>query len=224
MKTKQVFLYFKLLIFTIITFICFNLIYYFPDLPPILRLIVKKGAIKIGDTRTTQVDKRFLEWFNRDPERQIPIGQGLIVSPADGLVQYIDILDGKQHVVIEMRYTDVHIQRVPMDGEVIEIEGGGEKIPKGANAYKYFEKKMLPYQKRTVFKTEIGEVAVRQITSLFASRAKVYLQNGEKAKRGQRLGCVLAGSTVVLELPMNIKVLVKKNQEVMAGETIIAKY
>jgi len=224
MKTKQVFLYFKLLIFTIITFICFNLIYYFPDLPPILRLIVKKGAIKIGDTQTIKVDKRFMTWFDRDPERKIPAGLNLIVSPADGIVQYIDILEGKQHVVIEMRYTDVHVQRVPMDGEVIEIIGGGGKLPDGVSPYKYTGEKMLPYQKRTTFKTDIGEVAVRQITSLFASRIEVFLKHGEKAKKGQRLGRVLAGSTVVLELPMNIKVLVMKNQEVMAGETIIAKY
>ena len=224
MKTKQVFLYFKLLIFIIITFICFNLIYYFPDLPPILRLIVKKGAIKIGDTQTTQVDKRFLTWFDRDPERKIPADLNLIVSPADGIVQYIDILEGKQHVVIEMRYTDVHVQRVPMDGEIIKIEGGGERIPEGASVRKYTSTKMLPYQKRTILETEIGQIAIRQITSFFASRIEVFVKVGEKVTRGQRLGRVIAGSTVVLELPMNIKVLVKKNQEVMAGETIIAKY
>jgi phosphatidylserine decarboxylase len=123
-----------------------------------------------------------------------------------------------------MRYTDVHVQRVPLDGEVIEIEGGGEKIPKGTSPYKYASEKMLPYQKRTVFKTEIGSVAVRQITSLFASRIEVFVRIGEKVKRGQRLGRVLAGSTVVLELPMNIEILVSKNKEVIGGETIIARY
>ena len=186
--------------------------------------MIKKGAIEITDDKTAKVDKRFLKWFDRDPERQIPGDPGLIVSPADGVVQYIDTLQGKQHVVIEMRYTDVHIQRVPMDGKVIVIEGGGKKLPKGVSPYKYASKKMLPYQKRTTFKTDIGEIAVRQITSFFASRAEVFLKVGQKVRRGQRLGYVLAGSTIVLELPMDVKVLVSKNQEVFAGETIVVRY
>ena len=170
------------------------------------------------------VDKRFLEWFDRDPERRIPGDANIIVSPADGIVQHIDVLDGKQHVVIEMRYTDVHVQRVPMSGKVISIEGEGKKLPEGASVRRYVSDKMLPYQKRTVLETEIGVIAIRQITSFFASRIEVFLKVGEKVERGQRLGRVIAGSTVVLEIPLNLKVLVKVNQEVTAGETILARY
>lgn len=224
MKGKRLFFLVKLLLFILVTYFSINLIYYFPDLPPTFRLIIKKGVIKIGDNGGTKIDNRFLKWFDRDPDRQIPSDPGLILSPADGVVQYVNIVEGKQHVVIEMRYTDVHVQRIPMDGKVIEIEGGGEKLLEGVSPYKYTTEKMLPYQKRTSFNTEIGEIAVRQITSLFASRIEVFVKVGEKVKRGQRLGRVLAGSTVVLEIPLNIKVLVSKNQDVIGGETIIAKY
>lgn len=224
MRGRRLFLFTKLSLFALVTAFAFSLIYYFPDLPPIFRLVIKKGVIKIADDEPTKVNDRFLKWFNRDPERKIPTSPNLIVSPADGVVQYVDVIDNKKHIVIEMRYTDVHVQRVPMDGEVIGIEGEGGKLPKGQSPYKYAEQKKLPFQKRTVFKTEIGEVAVRQITSLFASRVEVYLKIGEKAKRGQRLGRVLAGSTVVLELPLNIRILASKNQEVLAGETVLATY
>ena len=224
MKAKLPFLLAKLFLFGIVTYFSLNLIYYFPDLPPIFRSVIKKGVIKIGNNKESKVDKRFLKWFDRDPERKIPNDPHIVVSPADGIVQYIEIIEGKQHVVIEMRYTDVHVQRVSIDGEIIKIEGGGEKLPQGASPYKYASDKMLPYQKRTIFKTEIGEVAVRQITSLFASRIEVFVKVGEKVKRGQRLGRVLAGSTVVLEIPLNIKVLISKNQEVIGGETIVARY
>lgn len=224
MKPQRLFLFVKLVLFILVTYFSFNLLYYFPDLPPVLRLAIRKGAIKITREETTQVDKRFLQWFERDPERKIPTGPGRVVSPADGVVQHVQIIDDRQHLVIEMRYTDVHVQRVPMDGKVIGIEGGGEKLPRGTSPYQYAAQKMLPYQKRTAFKTEIGEIAVRQITSFFASRIEVFVQPGEGVKRGQRLGRVIAGSTVVLELPMNIRVLVSKNQEVVAGETVVAKY
>jgi phosphatidylserine decarboxylase len=224
MKTQRLFLLGKLALFMLVTFFAYSLISSFPDLPPAFRKIIRKGGINIARQGNTKVDKRFLKWFDRDPERQVPSGPGLIVSPADGIVVHIGLLEGKQHIVIEMRYTDVHVQRIPLDGDVIKIEGGGEKLPAGTSPYKYATEKMLPYQKRTVFKTEIGEIAVRQITSLFASRIEVFIRVGEKVKKGQRLGRVLAGSTVVLEIPVIIKVLATINQEVIGGETIIAKY
>ena len=122
-----------------------------------------------------------------------------------------------------MRYTDVHVQRVPIDGVVLKILGEGKKLPfKGIGDY--MSEKMLPYQKVTVLKTEIGIVKVRQITSAFASRIQVFVKSGQQVKRGQRLGRVLAGSTVVLEVPETVTILVKKNQEVLAGESIIGKY
>ena len=222
--TQKKFLGIKFVVFCIISYFCFSFIYSFPDLPPVFRYMVRKGAIKLSHEENTKADAKFLKWFDRDPDRQIPSGTGLIVSPADGIVQYLDLVEGKKHIVIEMRYTDVHIQRVPMEGEVIKIEGGGEKLPPGTSPYKYATEKMLPFQKRTTFKTEIGEISVRQITSVFASRIELYLKVGETVKRGQRLGRILAGSTIVLELPVNIKVLISKGEEVVGGETIIAKY
>ena len=222
--TPKKFLAIKFVVFCLISYFCFSFIYSFPDVPPILRPLLRKGAIKLFHEENARVDARFLTWFDRDPERKIPADLNLIVSPADGIVQYIDILEGKQHVVIEMRYTDVHVQRVPMDGEIIKIEGGGERIPEGASVRKYTSTKMLPYQKRTILETEIGQIAIRQITSFFASRIEVFVKVGEKVTRGQRLGRVIAGSTVVLEIPLNLRVLVKINQEVTAGETILARY
>ena len=88
----------------------------------------------------------------------------------------------------------------------------------------YELKKMMPFQKITTFETEIGIVRVRQITSFFAKRISVFLKEGQTYKIGTRLGNVLAGSTVVLEIPNKVTVTVKKNDEVLAGETIVARY
>ena len=224
MSPKQKLRIIQLFCFSIVTISVLIFGYYFPNLPPFIRAILPpgfKGKIKLQEI--TKVDKRFLKWFNRDPERNIPTDPNIIVSPADGIVEYIGKKNGNIHIVIEMRYTDVHVQRVPIDGVVVKILGEGKKLP-FKNIGDYLSKKMLPYQKVTILNTEIGTVKVRQITSAFASRIQVYVHPGQHVKRGERLGRVLAGSTIVLEVPDTVKILVKKNQEVLAGESIIGKY
>jgi len=221
---KKAFITFKLAFFLALTFVSYTMLVYFPSTPPFIRYFIPAAKVSLVDGDNYKVDERFLTWFDRDPERNIPDEPGTILAPADGVVQYIAVIDEAQHLVIEMRYTDVHVQRIPMDGKVIEIIGGGQKLPKDESAYAYAEEKMLPYQRRTLFDTEIGPLAVRQITSLFAARIEVFLETGDLAVRGERLGRVLAGSTVVLELPMDIEILVKPEQEVFGGETIVARY
>ena len=219
----------KLLILQIIcaftvTFIAYTAGSYFPNLPPFVRAIIPKGmkgGIKI--TEFDPSDSRFLEWFNRDPDRTIPSEPNIIVSPADGYVRFIKVYKGMKHVVIEMRYTDVHVQRIPLDGVVVMIEGDGKEL-KGDNIGDYTLDKMMPFQKVTTIETEIGPVKIHQITSYFAKRVQVFVELNEKVKRGQRLGRILAGSTIVIEVPKTVSVMVKKNQEVLGGETIIGKY
>lgn len=196
--------------------------YYFPNMPPFLRPFLKKGSVEISSE--VQVDERFLEWFNRDPERQVPAQKGIVVAPADGVVMSVKEEKGKKHVVIEMRYSDVHVQRVPISGTVVKVEGEGQALPKGMPIGDYTLDKMMPYQKSTTLKTDIGEVTVRQITSYFAKRILVYLNEGQEAKIGDRLGRILAGSTVVIEMPPHVEPQVKVHQDVLAGETIIARY
>lgn len=225
MLNKKVLLIFQVFCFLMVTISAFVVGYYFPNLPPFVRALLpggSKGAIKLNTNN--QPDERFLSWFNRAPKRNIPTEPNIIVSPANGYITCIKNWHGAKHVIIEMRYTDVHVQRVPIDGVVVSIEGEGKKLPANIKIGDYMLKKMLPYQKITTFQTEIGIVKVHQITSFFANRVQVYLKVGQKAKRGQRLGSVLAGSTVVLEVPENVEILVKKNQEVIDGETIIGRY
>ncbi len=213
----------QFVLFVTVTFAIGYLVYYFPNTPPLLRHFAVKHRIPLGDKEAKKPDERFLTWFNRDPERMIPQEPNVIVSPADGFVAAIGPRNGKQHILIEMRYTDVHVQRVPLDGLVVAVEGEGKPLPKGMTIGDYTLEKLAPYQKWTVLRTEIGDVVVRQITSLFANRIEVFVKEGDQVKRGQRLGRVLAGSNVVIELPVNVHVLVKTGQDVVGGETVIAR-
>lgn len=211
-------------LFVLMTFVISYMACYFPNTPPLLRHFTVKNRIDLGDRTAKKPDERFLAWFHRDPERLIPQEPNVIVSPADGFVAAVGPRDGKQHILIEMRYTDVHVQRVPLDGLVVAVEGEGKPLPKGMTIGDYTLEKLAPYQKWTILRTEIGDVVVRQITSLFANRVEVFVKEGDPVTRGQRLGRVLAGSNVVIELPKNVHVLVQTGQDVVGGETIIARY
>ncbi len=225
--TKGKFRIFQISSLVIVTSVTLYFGLYFPNVPPLIRGFVVKHRVSLQNEpskKSVSVDKNFLQWFNRDPDRQIPSEPRIVVSPADGFIAGIGTKNDAHHILIEMRYTDVHVQRVPLDGRVIEIEGEGRELPPGYRIMDYTLDKLFPFQKWTVFETEIGRVVVRQITSLFAKRIEVFLKEGQFAKRGERLGRVLAGSNVVLELPVRTRLTVEKGQEVVGGETIVARY
>jgi phosphatidylserine decarboxylase len=89
--------------------------------------------------------------------------------------------------------------------------------------FAFLREKRCPVQKRIVLETGNGEVAVRLITSLAARRIETWVRPGEAIARGQRIGRILLGSTVVLELSSEAELLVCVGKRVWAGETAVAK-
>lgn len=223
---RKVFRGYQIVVFVIVSVVIGNFAYYFPNMPPLIRNAIVKQRVDLRDNQLLgeEPDERFMEWFNRDPEREIPLEPRIIVSPADGFIDGIVEKNGRQHIIIEMRYTDVHVQRVPIAGRVVKIEGDGLKLPKGKLVGDYTLEKMMPYQKMTTMETDIGPVVVRQITSFFANRIQVFVNEGQAVERGVRLGRILAGSTIVLELPTEVEILVEQEENVFGGETILGKY
>lgn len=168
-------------------------------------------------------DRRFLGYFYRDPERVVPLGTSLI-APADGLITSADVLDGVRYLVIALSFWDMHVQRSPVTGRVVSIMASGDKFMDGeGREFAFLREKTCPVQKRVVIATLGGQVAVRLITSLAARRIETWVQAGEQVKRGQRIGRILLGSTVVLELPAATKLLVRQGERVRAGQTEIAQ-
>ncbi len=164
----------------------------------------------------------FWEYFTRDPDRVIPTGDGVLVAPADGLFRYHDKRDGKQFVVIALSFWDVHVQRFPCDGVVTKVEDvGDEYMDAEGKDLVYLQEKVSPVQKVVTMTTKWGEFKIRLITSLAATRLAVFVEAGAEVKRGQRLGKILAGSTVVLEMPDSIALDVELNTHVLGGETIL---
>jgi len=164
----------------------------------------------------------FLEFFARDPDRVVPSGDN-IVSPADGFVREILVRDGITYLMVQLTFWDVHVVRTPISGVVKSIKSEGVSLFKKDPKDVMFRRgKVAPVQKVVTLATNIGDVRVRLIANYWASRLKVWVGCGEKLKKGERIGRMVAGSTVVAEFPGKIKLSVAPGNRVLAGETIVA--
>ena len=176
-----------------------------------------RGWLKSG-----RFQRSFLNYFYRDPERSPPPGMGLL-APADGLVTGAEVRDGVRYVVIALGFWDMHVQRSPASGAVIKVESRGDDFMDGeGREFAFLKDKPCPVQKRLVIRSDWGDLAVRLITSLAARRIEVWVTEGEAIARGQRIGRILLGSTVVLELPASVDLVVHPGERVWAGETVVA--
>lgn len=194
-----------------------------PWLRPFLAPIKRWPEQQIRDwLQNGRFHPRFLRFFNRDPERTPPAEPGL-VAPADGLVTSADARDGIRYVVIALSFWDMHVQRSPAEGRIVAVDPGGDTFMDGeGREFSFLREKHCPVQTRIVLESPTyGRLAVRLITSLAARRIEVWHTDDASVERGQRLGRILLGSTVVLELPEAIPLCVKPGQRVWAGETLV---
>ena len=175
---------------------------------------------------TQNVDPQFKKFFYRDPERRVPAGPSLVAA-ADGVVQVDEVRDNVTYLVTGLSFWDVHVVRAPIAGTVKSIESEGvfyQRYPTHERAYVAFflRGKAAPVQQIMTLDTRIGEVKIRLITSYWASRIKVWAYPGEHLEKGQRIGRMLLGSTVIVELPGKFALSVKKKEHLTAGETVIS--
>ena len=223
----MVLLLLQLLIIVIVIVLIVLWGYYYPYPSPIILSFLPprkrwpetqiRSWLKIG-----KIQRSYLDYFYRDPERTPPLGNG-ILAPADGLVTSAELRDGLRYLVIALSFWDMHIQRSPVSGMVIKVETIGKDFMDGeGREFAFLREKPCPVQKRVIISTDSGEIAVRLITSLAARRIEVWVRDGEIVVRGQRIGRILLGSTVVLELPVILNLSVFVGQRVTAGKTVVA--
>ncbi len=167
--------------------------------------------------------RSFLGYFYRDPERMPPDGPS-IVSPADGLITSASINQDVLYLVIALSFWDMHVQRSPLAGTIVKVESSGDGFMDGeGREFAFLREKRCPVQQRLIMDTRVGTIAVRLITSIAARRIETWVEEGDAVDRGQRIGRILLGSTVVLELPPLTQLSVKVGDRVRAGETPVAQ-
>jgi phosphatidylserine decarboxylase len=153
----------------------------------------------------------FILFFYRDPDRT-PLGDGM-VSPADGRV--IEALPDR--IVIFMSYSDVHVNRTPLDGVVRKVDyKSGSHVP----AYRRSASKNE--QNRILIETEDGVIDLVQIAGAIVRKIVCYVKPGDYVKRGQRVGMIRLGSRVEVSIPDGYTLSVDRGAKIRAGETIIA--
>jgi phosphatidylserine decarboxylase len=168
-------------------------------------------------------------YFFRDPER-FPINdENYLVSPADGKITQIIEINGPQELGLEgKKYTRIsifmdvlccHVNRVPYTGTVADIfYKPGKYI--NATLDKASEDNERNYLK---LKNSNGdELIVVQIAGMIARRIVCDVKVGDTIKQGDRFGIIRFGSKVDLYFE-NYQLLVCKNQNTVAGETLLAK-
>ena len=164
----------------------------------------------------------FFLWFFRDPERQIPAGAGLIVSPGDGLVTETVTIETpagpRQRISIFLSVFNVHVNRAPIAGVLARVE---YKKGKYLNAMNPASAERNEQNIVTVREGEV-EVIFKQIAGLLARRIVFSLKEGERVERGQRVGLIKFGSRVDVILPADARLSVKPGDRVQGGASVLA--
>lgn len=160
--------------------------------------------------------------FFRDPERKI--GQG-IVAVADGKIQEISKQNDKEvgkctKISTFMNIHNVHVNRMPLDGEIKEITHYvGKHIPA-------FKKESERNERvKIIIQTKNGLIKIILIAGTLARRIVPYVKKGNKVKKGEKISIIRLGSRVDVYLPDKIinSIVVKEKDRITAGEDSIAE-
>ena len=165
----------------------------------------------------------FTFYFFRDPERVVPLGDDILVSPADGLITNIsEYKEGKKSytkVSIFLSVFNVHIQRLPLSGQITKIDYIESKFINATLDKASEENERL----RLTLKSGSNVIYITQIAGLIARRIICYLKTNERVNQGERYGIIKFGSRVDIEFPNSYNLMVSIGQQCIGGETIIAR-
>ena len=165
----------------------------------------------------------FTFYFFRDPERVVPLGDDILVSPADGLITNIsEHKEGKKSytkVSIFLSVFNVHIQRLPVSGQITKIDYIEGKFINATLDKASEENERL----RLTLKSGSNIIYITQIAGLIARRIICYLKTIERVNQGERYGIIKFGSRVDIEFPNSYNLMVSIGQQCIGGETIIAR-
>ena len=169
----------------------------------------------------------FVSWFFRNPARVIPQGPNIVVAPGDGKVLAIEeefeprfLKDRSIRLTIFLNVFDVHINRVPCDGVVQEVQyqPGLFLVASRPDATIRNEQNAL------MLTTPQGvKILCVQVAGLIARRIVCWVSAGEHVRRGERFGLIRFGSRMDTFLPLGTVLKVAVGDRVKGGETILGE-
>lgn len=171
-------------------------------------------------------------YFFRDPERVVPVAEGLVVAPADGRVNLISTVlpppeldlpaEPMLRISVFMNVFDCHVNRVPVSGKIGQIHytPGLFLNAELDKASEDNERNGLVIETRHDGSPLL--IGVVQIAGLVARRIVGFVNAGDDLQVGTRFGLIRFGSRVDVYLPTSARILVGLGQKSVAGETVLA--
>lgn len=167
-------------------------------------------------------------YFFRDPNRTLDTPEGVVVSPGDGKV--VAIVDDEEEstylnrrcrrISLFLSITDVHVQRVPVAGKVVEVT---HRPGRFLQAFRP-EASTVNEHIAMVLETPFGPVLVKQIAGIVARRCVNYMSPGDEVATGQRFGLIRFGSRVDLYLPPSAEIVTEIGTQAYGGVTELARF
>lgn len=172
----------------------------------------------------------FTLYFFRDPNPNVPVSAGIVLSPGHGKIDVIDkiseplFMGGEcQRISMFLSVIDVHVQNAPVGGKL-----GFYKYTVGEfmNAIKtecatHNENLLLGFEASDPPGEKIG---VRLIAGVIARRIVPFIKEGDQVSRGERISLIQFGSRADVYLPLDAKINVKLGDHVVGGETVLASF
>ncbi len=161
----------------------------------------------------------FVAFFFRDPERVIPQDPNEVVSPADGRVIRVDKNDQGTLLSIFLSIFDVHVNRAPVGGVIIQQRYCPGKF-------------LMAFDSRASVENEQLEITIggsrpltfTLIAGLVARRIISWKKTGEQVEKGDRIGLIRFGSRVDVLIPLGCELVVKQGERVYGGRSVIARW
>lgn len=169
----------------------------------------------------------FTVYFFRNPDRIVPQGDDLVISPADGKVVFVDLVQEDRFlneqvlkISVFMSVFNVHVNRVPCSGKVVD-----QFYNKGRFVNAALDKASIENEQGgMVIETAAGKkLLVVQIAGLIARRIVTYPVVGDLLERGQRYGLIRFGSRVDVYMPKDAETDIKLGDRCVAGETVLGR-
>ena len=168
-------------------------------------------------------------YFFRDPERVTPMREGLMISPADGVISLLEPAVPPQElglgpqpmtrISVFMNVFNCHVNRAPIGGQISRI---AYRPGKFFNAS--LDKASADNERNALVITMADgrQIAVVQIAGLVARRILGEVREGQAIRTGERFGMIRFGSRLDIYLPEGVAPLVCLGQSTIAGETVLA--
>lgn len=166
----------------------------------------------------------FMALFFRNPHREIPLDENLVVAPADGRVTRVEKLnpdepDSPNVVSIFLSVFDVHINRAPIAGKITKVihTKGRFVIATREDA------SLINEQNSLTITNERVTIVCKQIAGILARRIVCWKKAGETVTLGERFGLIKFSSRTDLILPANVEIETKVGAKVRGGISIIGR-